>query len=239
MYLQWICPPVLSVPPLRSCSQLLPQWCTAQKCGAEGKCLAWSSSHGRALPSVPGPRRAAEGRIRCGWWSCCGGSCCWKQQSPCGKTESRVKAELWGRQKSKNYTCDSACCWGANPSTKGSGKVCATLISSTCQNPAAPELGTKFEQGEHPFFSGGTVTLNTWEGQGRGWHINLNGSLEDSGWQSPLMLQSHLLLPILASNWDAIQSPGHLQVNFLHLPYYLQTDWKRIMSILDQWLGIR
>lgn len=37
---------------------------------------------------------------------------------------------------------------------------------------------------------------------------------------------------------DAIQPPGPLQVNFLHLPYYLQTNWIRIMSIWDQWLGM-
>lgn len=31
-------------------------------------------------------------------------SYCWKQLSPCGKAENMVKAELQGRQKSKNYT---------------------------------------------------------------------------------------------------------------------------------------
>lgn len=70
----------------------------------------------------------------------------------------------------------------------------------------APELGTEFEQGDDPFLCGDTVTLHAWEGQGKRWHINLNGSLEETDWQSPLMLQGHLLLPILTSNSEVLFS---------------------------------
>lgn len=63
----------------------VPQWCTAQRCAAAGRCPAWSSAHGRALPSAPVRRLAAARLTRCGLWSCCGGSCCWRRLSPCGR----------------------------------------------------------------------------------------------------------------------------------------------------------
>lgn len=77
----WLPPCPFPVPP----PQPLPQWYIARRCAAARRCPAWSSAHGTAPPSAPGHHPAAAGLTRCGWWSCCGASCCWTQPSPCGR----------------------------------------------------------------------------------------------------------------------------------------------------------
>lgn len=89
------------------------QWRLSQRCGAGGRALAWSSSPERAPPSEPAPRPAAGGRSRCGWWSYCGGSCCWRWPSP-WKKRTRLQwsnkvqsAVLWSHERYCWALCQS------------------------------------------------------------------------------------------------------------------------------------
>ncbi len=66
------------------------QWHPSQRSWAEGKAPVWSSAPERAPPSEPEPHPAAAGRSRCGWWSCCEGSYCWRWPSLCRKDSARA-----------------------------------------------------------------------------------------------------------------------------------------------------
>lgn len=63
------------------------RWHPSQICAAAGRAPAWSCAPGRAPPSGPAPRPAAVAPSRCGWWSCCGGSCYWRWRSPYERAE--------------------------------------------------------------------------------------------------------------------------------------------------------